>query len=63
MQNNLLKTSVLNELSGSFHPIENKEYNEAYQWYEDRLEGLGGRFAEAIESSVEANHFKTAALS
>ena len=31
-----------------FHPIADKEFSEAYQWYEERLEGLGSRFIESI---------------
>lgn len=27
-----------------FHPAADKEYSEAYKWYEERLEGLGDRF-------------------
>lgn len=32
-----------------FHPIAEKEYQEAYQWYEEQLQGLGDRFEETIE--------------
>lgn len=35
-----------------FHPIADKEYRDAYLWYEERLEGLGDRFTEAIENQL-----------
>ncbi len=35
-----------------FHPQAEKEFNTAYQWYEERLERLGERFAEAIEERL-----------
>ena len=36
-----------------FHPLADKEFNDAYQWYEQRLEGLGERFSEAIEHRLD----------
>lgn len=35
-----------------FHPLADKEFSAAYQWYEGRLEGLGERFAEAVEERL-----------
>ena len=35
-----------------FHPAAENEYDEAYQWYEEQLQGLGDRFEEAIENSL-----------
>ncbi len=35
-----------------FHPLADKEFSTAYQWYEARLEGLGNRFAKAIEERL-----------
>lgn len=35
-----------------FHPVADKEYSEAYQWYEERLEGLGDRFLKAVEEQL-----------
>lgn len=35
-----------------FHPVADKEYSEAYKWYEERLEGLGDRFLRAIEEQL-----------
>lgn len=35
-----------------FHPVADKEYHEAYRWYEERLEGLGDRFTQAIEDQL-----------
>lgn len=35
-----------------FHPLADKEFSTAYHWYEERLEGLGVRFAEAIEERL-----------
>ncbi len=32
-----------------FHPIAEEEYDEAYQWYEEQLQGLGDRFEETVE--------------
>ncbi|EOR96541.1 hypothetical protein ADIARSV_0270 [Arcticibacter svalbardensis MN12-7] len=35
-----------------FHPAAETEYLEAYQWYEERLEGLGQRFSHAVEKQI-----------
>ncbi len=35
-----------------FHPLADKEFSEAYRWYEERLDGLGDRFAAAIEERL-----------
>ncbi len=35
-----------------FHPKAEKEYIRAYQWYEERLEGLGERFSNAVEKQI-----------
>jgi hypothetical protein len=35
-----------------FHPLADKEFSTAYQWYEERMEGLGDRFTEAIENQL-----------
>jgi mRNA-degrading endonuclease RelE of RelBE toxin-antitoxin system len=32
-----------------FHPTAEVEYDEAYQWYEEQLTGLGDRFEKAVE--------------
>jgi len=33
--------------SYKFHPLTKKDYNEAYEWYEDKQKGLGERFLKA----------------
>jgi len=35
-----------------FHPSAESDYVQAYQWYEERLEGLGERFNYAVERQV-----------
>lgn len=35
-----------------FHPLADKEFSTAYHWYEERLEGLGDRFAKAMEERL-----------
>ncbi|PAW74641.1 MAG: hypothetical protein B9S38_03085 [Verrucomicrobiia bacterium Tous-C4TDCM] len=35
-----------------FHPAAEQEYADAAHWYEDQVEGLGGRFAAAIGQAV-----------
>ena len=32
-----------------FHPVAEKEFNDAYYWYEEQLAGLGYRFEECID--------------
>jgi mRNA-degrading endonuclease RelE of RelBE toxin-antitoxin system len=32
----------------SFHPLVEKEYTEAVEWYEKQQKGLGNRFIEAV---------------
>lgn len=36
----------------AIHPQAEREYHEACQWYEKRLNGLGVRFEEAIGKTV-----------
>jgi plasmid stabilization system protein ParE len=36
-----------------FHPVAEKEYEEAYRWYNDQLSGLGVRFERAVELKLE----------
>ena len=31
-----------------FHPDTEKDYSEAYEWYEEKLSGLGERFIKAV---------------
>lgn len=35
-----------------FHPLTEIDYNEAYEWYEDRSNGLGERFIKAVRSKI-----------
>ena len=35
-----------------FHLVAEKEFQEAFLWYEQRLDGLGERFTKAAESSL-----------
>ncbi len=35
-----------------FHPIASKEYQRSFAWYEERLEGLGNRFENAISERL-----------
>ena len=35
-----------------FHPAAEQEFTEAAHWYEDQVEGLGGRFASAISQAI-----------
>ena len=35
------------------HPKAEKEYQIAYKWYEDQLQGLGDRFEKTIEIRLE----------
>lgn len=41
-----------------FHPIAEKEYREAYQWYEDQLKGLGDRFEQNVETKLNQIVYK-----
>lgn len=34
------------------HPVAEKEYHEAYLWYEEQVKGLGDRFEKAVESRL-----------
>lgn len=34
------------------HPAIQIEYNEAYEWYEDRSKGLGERFINAVRLKI-----------
>ena len=36
-----------------FHPLVQKDYNEAYEWYEERQAGLGERFLKAVRHKIE----------
>jgi plasmid stabilization system protein ParE len=44
-----------------FHPDTEKDYSEAYEWYEEKLTGLGERFIKAVRNKVEeiAEHPQT----
>lgn len=35
-----------------FHPLATAEVVDAHQWYEQRLDGLGGRFLDAIRATI-----------
>ena len=35
------------------HPNAQQELEESYQWYEERLEGLGDRFVAAIQKKFD----------
>jgi len=35
------------------NPLILQDYEEAYSWYEDKLTGLGERFAEAVRNKLE----------
>lgn len=37
-----------------FHPEAQAEFAADVDWYDDREDGLGGRFAEAVRAAVEA---------
>ncbi len=37
----------------TFHPDVLKDYEEAYSWYEDKLEGLGEKFIAAVRNKLE----------
>lgn len=36
----------------TFHSLANKDFEEAYDWYEEREENLGERFSEAIKETL-----------
>jgi len=36
-----------------FHPDIEKDYSQAYEWYEDKLAGLGERFIKAVRRKIE----------
>ena len=36
------------------HPEAIREINDSYQWYEDRLEGLGHRFMNAVDKQLSS---------
>jgi len=38
------------------HPEADKEYTEAFIWYEERQEGLGERFIEAVRQKLNQSH-------
>ena len=35
------------------HPDTEKDYNEAYEWYEEKVKGLGERFIKAVRNKIE----------
>ena len=35
------------------HPLISQDYNDAYQWYEEKQKGLGERFLKAVRSKIE----------
>jgi toxin ParE1/3/4 len=35
-----------------FHPLATAEVVDAYRWYEQRLDGLGGRFLDAVRATT-----------
>ena len=35
-----------------FHPIAEEEYQDAYRWYQEQLQGLGDRFEETVEHKL-----------
>lgn len=37
----------------AFHPDVEADVDESYNWYEDRLQGLGDRFINAIGGTIE----------
>jgi hypothetical protein len=41
-----------------FHPLVQQDYNEAYEWYEDRQAGLGERFLKAVRHKIEEIAFQ-----
>lgn len=43
----------MREYSIVFHSKADDEFYEAFQWYEDRLEGLGNRFIDCIEAKLK----------
>jgi len=45
-----------------FHPTARKELEEAFLWYDQRLEGLGDRFAKAVEKSLKSDLIRSVVL-
>lgn len=39
--------------SAKFHPLIGVDYTEAYEWYEEKAEGLGQRFFDAVEKKIK----------
>ena len=35
------------------HPLTQRDYDEAYTWYEDQQKGLGERFIKAVRQKIE----------
>jgi hypothetical protein len=35
------------------HPLTKQDYDEAYEWYEDKQKGLGERFLKAVRKKIE----------
>lgn len=35
------------------HPLIKQDYDEAYEWYEDRQKGLGERLLKAVRKKIE----------
>ncbi|MBL0357396.1 MAG: type II toxin-antitoxin system RelE/ParE family toxin [Chitinophagaceae bacterium] len=36
-----------------FHPDIERDYSDAYEWYEDKVAGLGERFIKAVRKKIE----------
>jgi hypothetical protein len=36
-----------------FHPLIQEDYNEAYEWYENKQKGLGEKFLKAVRKKIE----------
>ncbi len=36
-----------------FHPLTQKDYYDAYEWYEEQQKGLGERFIKAVRTKIE----------
>ncbi|MEO7800421.1 MAG: type II toxin-antitoxin system RelE/ParE family toxin [Ginsengibacter sp.] len=36
-----------------FHPLTKEDYNEAFEWYENKQKGLGERFLQAVRKKIE----------
>ncbi len=36
-----------------FHPLTKQDYDEGYEWYEEKQKGLGERFLQAVRKKLE----------